>query len=65
MSEPKRVEVGGCYDCLWARDATWCLHPFFVGDFSPAPASFFGEEPAPPGCPLRKGPVLVVLRGVE
>lgn len=65
MTNPKRVEVSGCHDCSWAREATWCMHPLAYSDYEPSGASFAGDEPPPADCPLRKGPVLVALKGVE
>ncbi len=62
MTTPKEHEVSGCVDCTWARESTWCLHPFAASDFEPSCAAFAGEEPAPADCPLREGPITVRMR---
>lgn len=67
MSEAKRVEVSGCHGCPLFRKDNLCWR---CGG-TPRRRSIPQDPAVKPGgwrpswCPLRKGPVLVVLKEVE
>lgn len=63
MSEPRRVEVGGCYGCPFEYDTISCTHPDreLDNDWN----YDIDDDQTQSWCPLHKGPVLVVLKGVE
>ena len=59
MTEPKREEVSGCGECPWFEPAReYCRRT----EQDCGEHWGFGHTTAPDWCPLRQGPMLVVLK---